>query len=143
MAQLRFDSLLFLCVANSARSQMAEGLARELFGDEARVQSAGSQPSRVNPFAIRAMAELEIDLSSHTSTSVDAVDASDVDLVITLCAEEVCPAFLGKAKKLHWPLADPDRKTEELTDEERLRHFRVTRDELRRRLRELRAQRQV
>ncbi|MCA9558459.1 MAG: GNAT family N-acetyltransferase, partial [Myxococcales bacterium] len=62
MAPPPFESVLFLCVANSARSQMAEGLARHLFGDRVRVQSAGSAPSRVNPYAVRAMAELGIDL---------------------------------------------------------------------------------
>ena len=69
-----FDRVLFLCVANSARSQMAEGLARDLFGDDVAVQSAGSAPTRVNPFAIEALAELGIDISTQTSKAVDAVD---------------------------------------------------------------------
>lgn len=137
MSRFPFQSVLFLCVANSARSQMAEGLARDLWGDEVRVQSAGSSPSQVNPFARRAMAELGLDLSSHHSKSVDTIDPHSVDLVITLCAEEVCPVFLSKAHRLHWPLQDPDRKHEALTDEERLEHFRVTRDELHLRLRQL------
>ncbi len=127
-------SILFLCVANSARSQMAEGLARHLVGDRVHVQSAGSSPTRVNPYAIRAMRELDIDITGHASESVADVDPTSVDLVITLCAEEVCPAFLGKADRLHWPLQDPDRKHEELTDAERLAHFRVARDEIRRRI---------
>jgi arsenate reductase (thioredoxin) len=143
MPGLRFNSILFLCVANSARSQMAEGLARHLFGDAVRVQSAGSEPSRVNPFAIQAMAELGIDLSSHTSKSVQSIDPESVDLVITLCAEEVCPVFLSRAARMHWPLQDPDRKHEELTDEERLAHFRVARDQIRGRLEELAALRDV
>jgi len=138
-----FESILFLCVANSARSQMAEGLARDLFGDVVRVQSAGSEPTRVNPFAIEAMAELGIDLSAHASTSVDDVDPESVDLVITLCAEEVCPAFLSSARHIHWPLRDPDRKDEELTGEERLAHFRTTRDQIRARLEVLAAVRDV
>ena len=141
MAGLRFDSVLFLCVANSARSQMAEGLARALFGDAVRVQSAGSAPSRVNPFAVRAMAELGIDLSTHTSKSVETIDPESVDLVITLCAEEVCPVFLSSARRMHWPLTDPDRKHEELSDEERLASFRVARDLIRARLAELAAAR--
>jgi arsenate reductase (thioredoxin) len=91
MPGFRFDSVLFLCVANSARSQMAEGLARDLFGDAVRVQSAGSEPSRVNPFAIQAMAELGIDLSAHTRSRCRPSTPMSVDLVITLCAEEVCP----------------------------------------------------
>ena len=137
----RFDSLLFLCVANSARSQMAEGLARHLFGERVRVQSAGSAPTRVTPFAIRAMAELGIDITTHASKSVNEIDPQTVDVVITLCAEEVCPVFLGRAERLHWPLEDPDRKHEELTDEARLAHFRVARDELRARLEALAAAR--
>lgn len=136
---MNFKSVLFLCVANSARSQMAEGLARNIFGDAVRVQSAGSQPSRVNPFAIRALDELNIDITSQTSKSVDTIDPASVDLVITLCAEEVCPVFLSKAQRLHWPLQDPDRKNEVLSDEERLAHFRTARDEIRKRLLALQA----
>nr|WP_249756037.1 arsenate reductase ArsC [Microvenator marinus] len=132
-----FRSVLFLCVANSARSQMAEGLARHIFGPEVEVQSAGSAPSRVNPYAIKAMAELGIDITKQRSKSVRSIDPEGVDLVITLCAEEVCPVFLSSAPRLHWPLSDPDRKHEELSDEERLEHFRVARDEIASRLREL------
>ncbi len=123
-----FTSVLFLCVANSARSQLAEGLARHLFGDAVRVQSAGSAPTRPNPLALQALAEVGIDASSHTSTSVDAIDPASVDLVVTLCADEVCPAFLGDARRLHWPLPDPG---------DRLADFRATRDEIMGRLREL------
>lgn len=143
MAGLRFDSVLFLCVANSARSQMAEGLARHVFGERVRVQSAGSAPTRVNPYAITAMRELGIDLSTHASKLVDDIDPASVDLVITLCAEEVCPVFLGKAPRLHWPLTDPDRKHEALSDEERLSHFRVARDQIRARIEVLAALRDV
>jgi arsenate reductase len=128
------SNILFLCVANSARSQMAEGLARRLFGDEVRVQSAGSEPSRVNPYAIRAMAEIGVDISGQNSKSVDMVDPANIDLVVTLCAEEVCPAFLGKAQRMHWPLQDPDRKQEDLSDEKRLQHFRAARNQIKGRL---------
>ncbi len=134
MTPLDLKSVLFLCVANSARSQMAEGLARHLFDEAVRVESAGSIPSRVNPFAIRAMAELGIDISGHHSKSVETITPEGVDLVVTLCAEEVCPAFRGTARRLHWPLQDPDRKDEDLSDEERLQHFRVARDEIHDRL---------
>ncbi len=143
MPRLDFDSVLFLCVANSARSQMAEGLAREVFGDAVRVQSAGSSPSTVNPFAVAAMAEVGVDLTTHTSKSAQTIDPEGVDLVITLCAEEVCPVFLSTAPRMHWPLQDPDRKGEDLTDEERLHHFRVTRDQIRGRLDVLMALRDV
>ncbi len=138
-----FDRLLFLCVANSARSQMAEGLARYVFGDEVQVQSAGSAPSRVNPFAIAAMDELGIDIRSQSSKSVQNIDPQSVDLVITLCAEEVCPVFLSDAQRLAWALKDPDRKNEDISDEERLVHFRVARDQILARLNVLRALRDV
>ncbi len=143
MAGLSFESVLFLCVANSARSQMAEGLARAKFGSNVRIQSAGSKPSRVNPFATAAMSELGISLDEHASKSVDTIDPQSVDLVITLCAEEVCPVLLSDAARMHWPLQDPDRKHENLTDEARLQHFRVTRDQLSARLDVLAALRDV
>lgn len=124
--------VLFLCVANSARSQMAEGLARAAFGDRVPVASAGSHPTAVNPLAVTALAELGIDISGQRSKSVDAIDPNTVDLVVTLCADEVCPVFLGKARRLHWPLPDP--ATAAWSDEERLAQFREVRDEIRRRL---------
>lgn len=136
-----FHSVLFLCVANSARSQMAEGLARSIFGDDVRVQSAGSAPTRVNPFAIRALSEIGVDVSQQSSKSVDGIDPGSIDLVITLCAEEVCPVFLGKARRLHWPLPDPDKKNADLDDEQRLSFFRAARDEIARRLHELKKER--
>jgi arsenate reductase len=124
--------LLFLCVANSARSQMAEGIARSLAPAEVKISSAGSKPSRVNPFAIRALAELGIDLAGHSSKSVNEIPPGDVDAVITLCAEEVCPVWFGKATRLHWGLPDPAGVGS--TDDEQLQAFRNVRDELRRRL---------
>jgi len=125
---MQFNSILFLCVANSARSQMAEGLARKRFGDQVRVQSAGSEPSRVNPHAVRALEAVGIACDSHSSKHVDTIDPDGIDLVITLCAEESCPVFLGKARRMSWAMPDPDRKHEDLTDDERLAHFHSTRD---------------
>jgi arsenate reductase len=124
--------VLFLCVANSARSQMAEGIARALAPPDVTVSSAGSEPSRVNPLAIRALDEIGIDLRSHSSKSVDGISPAGVDAVITLCAEEVCPVFLGKAHRVHWGLPDPAGAGS--TEEEQLQAFRNVRDELRRRL---------
>jgi len=129
---MKTPGVLFLCVANSARSQMAEGLARARFGDAVNAQSAGSLPSRVNPLAIRALAEIGVDITHHRSKSVEEIDPATVDLVVTLCAEEVCPVFLGKARRLHWPLPDP--AAAEGTGEERLQMFREVRDEIIRRL---------
>lgn len=126
--------ILFLCVANSARSQMAEGLARAYFGNKALVQSAGSKPSRVNPFAIQALAEVGIDISGHRSKSVEEIEPSTVDTVITLCAEEECPVFLGKAERLHWGLPDP--ASAQGGDGEKLRKFREIRDEIGRRIKD-------
>ncbi len=134
MSDRAMTSVLFLCVANSARSQMAEGLARHLFGDRVRVASAGSRPSRVNPYAIEAMAELGIDLGGHRSKSVDDIDESTIDTVITLCAEEVCPAFLGRARRLHWPIEDPASDDPALSRDAMLERFRAARDEIRGRL---------
>jgi len=123
--------ILFLCVANSARSQMAEGLARDLLGDRASVMSAGSQPATVNPWAIKAMAEIGIDISGQRSKSVDEFDPAELDLVITLCAEEVCPVLPAGVEHLHWPIPDPaTRQAELLSDAEMLDRFRRARDSL-------------
>ena len=122
--------ILFLCVANSARSQMAEGIARQIFGDSrGRIQSAGSAPSRVNPYAVEVMRELGIDITSQHSKSADSIDPETVDTVITLCAEEVCPVFLGSHRRLHWPIPDPA-TDEPLEEEAMLARFRHARDEL-------------
>ncbi len=124
--------VLFLCVANSARSQMAEGIARALAPAGVTVSSAGSQPSKLNPLAVKALAEIGIDISGQRSKSVDDIPPGDVDIVITLCAEEVCPVWLGKATRLHWGLPDPAHAGD--TEAERLQAFREVRDELRRRI---------
>ncbi len=124
--------VLFLCVANSARSQMAEGIARALAPGNVKISSAGSQPSRLNPLAVRALDEIGLDIRNQFSKSVATIPPEDVDAVITLCAEEVCPVFLGKAIRIHWGLPDPAGAAG--TDEERLQAFRDVRDELWRRL---------
>jgi arsenate reductase len=131
--------ILFLCVANSARSQMAEGLARDLLGSRVEVLSAGSRPATVNPFAIAAMAEVGIDISGHRSKPVDDIDVSALDLVVTLCAEEVCPVLPGRVRRLHWPIADPATKEPLAEDEMRVR-FRAARDQIKARLEILAAQ---
>lgn len=126
-------SVLFLCVANSARSQLAEGLARERFGDRLRVQSAGSKPTRVNPMAIEVLRERGLDITSHHSKLVDAIDPDGIDLVVTLCAEEVCPAFLRPVRRLHWPIPDPA-SSEPLPEAELRARFRRARDTIAARL---------
>ena len=134
MDSLHCRSLLFLCVANSARSQIAEGLARKLFGNRVHVQSAGSSPSRVNPYAIEVMREVGIDLTIHSSKSVETIDPQSVDTVITLCAEEVCPVFLGRARRIHWPIPDPASEDPTISHDEMLARFRAARDQIEGRL---------
>ena len=128
---LRPRHVLFLCVANSARSQMAEGIARSLAPPDVRISSAGSAPSRVNPLAIRVLAEIGIDATGQHSKSVNDIPPDGVEAVITLCAEEECPVFLGKARRYHWGLPDPGGAGDEAA---RLESFRAVRDEIRRRL---------
>ncbi len=129
--------VLFLCVANSARSQMAEGLARAMLGEQVDVLSAGSQPSKVNPYAIEAMAEIGIDISGQRSKSVDEVDAASVDAVVTLCADEVCPVLPGRVRRLHWPVPDPASSDAALPAQEMRQRFRIAREQIRERLTEL------
>lgn len=124
--------VLFLCVANSARSQMAEGIARSLGHGGMKVRSAGSRPTSVRPEAIAVLWEIGIDISEYRAKAVTDIPADEVDLVVTLCAEEECPVFLGVARRLHWGLPDPAAIQE--SEEARLTAFRRTRDELRRRI---------
>ncbi len=101
--------VLILCTANSARSQMGEGLLRHLAGDKVDVFSAGSAPSSVNPFVVRAMRERGIDITSHRSEHLDLYLAHEFDFVITVCdsAAESCPVFPRRAKRIHWSFPDP------------------------------------
>ncbi len=124
LRQLDPKHILIMCVANSARSQMAEGLARSLAPEDVRISSAGSYPWSVNPLAIEALSEIGLDISGQVSQGVEEFEGEIVDVVITLCAEEVCPAWLGEAEHFHWPQRDP----QDLDD------FRAVRDELKRRL---------
>ena len=118
--------ILFLCVANSARSQMGEGLARKMFPGF-RIRSAGSRPSQVDPYAIEVLAEVGIDATTHRSKHVQEIDPASMDLVITLCAEEVCPLFQGHAERLHWPIPDPASDDPSLTPDQMRARFRAGR----------------
>jgi arsenate reductase len=111
---------------------MAEGIARSLAPPGVKVWSAGSRPTTVRPEAIAVLREIGIDITGHRSKDVGVIRVEEVDLVVTLCAEEVCPIFLGNAPRLHWGLPDP--AAVEGPEEERLAAFRQTRDELRRRI---------
>jgi arsenate reductase len=129
------STLLFLCVANSARSQMAEGIARSLAPPHITVWSAGSRPTRVRDEAIKVLAEIGIDIRGQHAKSVADIPPNAVDVVVTLCAEEECPVYLGNAKRLHWAMPDPAAAVGD--EEHRLQAFRNVRDELMRRLRML------
>ncbi len=99
-----------MCVANSARSQLAEAIARKHFKSGMQIYSAGSKPSSVNPSTIKVLQENGLSTLNLYSKSVDDLPAAfidNLDFVITLCAEEVCPVIQNKAQKLHWPFADP------------------------------------
>ena len=104
-------NILFLCVANSARSQMAEGLAKSMLGKNHSIQSAGSIPSgEVHPNAVMTMDDIGIDIREQYSKSIDDLDKDfidNLDYAITLCAEEVCPVLSSKAENLHWVNEDP------------------------------------
>ena len=127
--------VLILCTGNSARSQMAEGLLRDLAGDRYEVASAGVSPTQVRPEAIAAMREIGVDISRHRSKSVDEFTAQQFDYVITVCdnANEQCPIFPGNTKRLHWSFEDP--AAAEGDEQARLAVFRRVRDEIQQRLR--------
>lgn len=127
-------TILFLCVANSARSQLAEGIAKDLFGDKVNVMSAGSQPSGVvQSWAIESLKEIGVDISQNKSKSMNFLPIgffASLDFIVTLCAEEVCPSIPSKAQKLHWPIPDPASRPES----EKPYAFREARDEIKARL---------
>lgn len=120
-------SILFLCVANSARSQIAEGLAKQVLGAGFSIQSAGSKPSgKIHAMAIQVLKEVGVDPSEQFSKSLDEINLDLIDLVVTLCAEEVCPVIAKQIKKLHWPIPDP--ASVQGAEEEQLKAFRQARD---------------
>lgn len=128
------SKILFLCTGNSCRSQMAEGFARALAGDQWEVHSAGTAPAGVNPRAVKAMAEAGVDISVHTSKAIDPDLLKSADAVITLCgdAAESCPVTPPGVKRIHWPLPDPARAAG--TEEEIMAAFRAVRDEIKERV---------
>jgi arsenate reductase len=125
------QKILFLCTHNSCRSQMAEGLINHYLGDRFRAFSAGTEATRVNPLAIKVMAELGIDISHYYSKTIEEFDGEEFDHVITLCssANEQCPIFFGGVERVHIGFDDPSRLTG--TPEELLPEFRRVRDEMR------------
>lgn len=125
--------VLILCTGNSCRSHLAEGILRQAAGDLVEVASAGSKPAGyVHPLAIRALGEIGIDISAHTSKHLNDFTARPVETVITVCgnADQVCPVFPGQMNRHHWPFDDPAHATG--GDEEKMAVFRRVRDEIRR-----------
>lgn len=113
---------------------MAEGLARAILGNRVEVLSAGSQPTKVNPYAIEAMRELGIDISGHRSKSVDEIDTAQLDLVVTLGADEICPVLPGGTRRLHWPIPDPASSDPAVSPEKLRQRFSSAPDQIRARM---------
>ena len=126
--------ILFICTHNSARSQMAEGLLRHLGGDQFEVFSAGTEATTVRPLAIKAMAELGIDISQHQSKTLDRYLHEPFDRVITVCdtAAEACPIFPGAVQRRHWSFEDPSKATG--SEVEQLAVYRRVRNQIRTRI---------
>jgi arsenate reductase (thioredoxin) len=124
-------TVLFVCTRNSARSPMAEALLNRLHGDRYRAYSAGIEPREVNPFAVRAMAEVGINLASHRPSRAEDFQEQPIDLVVTLCdgAAQACPLFLGAAETRHRDFADPAAVAG--SDGEKMAAFRFARDAIR------------
>jgi arsenate reductase len=126
--------VLFLCTGNSCRSQMAEGWARQLRGDTIEAYSAGTEPHGLNSRAVAVMKEAGVDISRQTSKRVDAVASIPFDYVVTVCdtANEACPVFPGRARRLHVGFDDPPKlAADAATEAEALGHYRRVRDEIR------------
>ena len=125
--------LLFLCTGNSCRSQMAEGLCRHLLGDNIEAASAGIETHGLNPFAVKVMAEIGIDISAHQSKRVDDLAGREFDYVITVCghADETCPVFPAKTRVIHKGFDDPPKLAAAAkSEEDALIHYRRVRDEI-------------
>lgn len=123
--------ILILCTGNSCRSHMAEGILQKALGSDFEVASAGSNPAGyVHPLAIKALAELDIDISDHTSKHLDTFLDRDVETVITVCgnADQACPVFPGQVNRHHYPFDDPAHA--EGSEEEQMAVFRRVRDEI-------------
>ena len=122
--------VLFLCVHNSARSQMAEGMLRAWGGDRFEAHSAGNEVAEVRPLAIRAMSEIGIDISGQRSKSVGEYAGQTFDYAVTVCddAREACPYFAGAEQQVHWSFDDPSAAS--VSEDERLAVFRRVRDEI-------------
>jgi arsenate reductase len=120
--------ILFLCVANSVRSQIAEGIANRLAPADVEIYSAGSSPARISSYAVRVLGEIGVDAAGQYAKPIEAIPLERIGTVITLCAEEVCPALPGDVERLHWPLSDPS--SSGVLEADVVESFRRVRDDL-------------
>ncbi|HIB52869.1 MAG TPA: arsenate reductase ArsC [Candidatus Marinimicrobia bacterium] len=129
--------VLFICTGNSCRSQMAEGLLRDMAGDRFDVFSAGTHPSKVHPMSTAVMAEDGIDISEHTSDFIDDYLNKGIDIVITVCdsADSLCPSFPGDVERIHWSIDDPFQGWD--IKNNKIDSYRETRDILKKNIKEL------
>lgn len=132
--------IYFLCTGNSCRSQMAEGFARQFFGPDWRIASAGVETHGLNPRAVAAMAEAGVDISKQYSKLIDDTYLQAANIVVTLCgdARDKCPVTPPSVTRLHWPLPDPAAVSG--TDAVVMNAFRSVRDEIKRRVQDLAAE---
>ena len=124
------EKIIFICTGNACRSQIAEGIMRQLAGDKFDVFSAGSHPSSVHPMAIKVMKEIGINITSHTSDPISNFLSKNINIVVTVCdnADKVCPVFPGKVERIHWSIKDPFKGWG--SDPDDLDNFTRTRDDL-------------
>ena len=122
--------ILFLCTGNSCRSQMAEGFAKKMLSKDLKIFSAGIEPKRIHPMAIKVMQEVGIDISKQESKNISEIPLDKINIVITLCgdAAENCPVFPGKVERIHWEIEDPAKA--QGSDKEIAIVFRKVRDKI-------------
>ena len=131
------EKIIFICTGNACRSQIAEGIMRQLAGDKFDVFSAGSHPSLVHPMSIKVMKEIGINITSHTSDPISNFLSKNINIVVTVCdnADKVCPVFPGKVERIHWSIKDPFKGWG--SDPDDLVNFRKTREDLTARIKNL------
>ena len=124
------EKIIFICTGNACRSQIAEGIMRQLAGDKFDVFSAGSHPSLVHPMSIKVMKEIGINITSHTSDPISNFLSENINIVVTVCdnADKVCPVFPGRVERIHWSIKDPFKGWG--SDPDDLDNFTRTRDDL-------------
>ena len=129
--------IIFICTGNSCRSQMAEGLMRDAVGENFDVLSAGSNPSKVHPAAIKVMKEWDIDINNQKSESVNDYLEQNIDIIITVCekANQVCPNFPNGRTRIHWNIKDPFHSWN--SEERDLGPYRITRNEIKKKINNL------